>query len=345
MCFRDVVPQTPPSLQLARPEEPDMSGNGLPVPVQRTSDNILNISARIDSGLRRLFRTPRNIFGLSRQYRSTTLPSHDPEEQVSLQDLSDVPVCVDPTEADELYYPFPNRSAFLLAEWHWNGGEQKSRTSFRNLTDIISNPEFLTTDIRDVNWDRINEALGTDDDMEWLDEDAGWIHTPVTLSVPYQSRRGVPSRPDADPQNYTVNDFRHRRLVSIIKEKISGLKDGHQFHFDPYELYWQRNDDADPVRTQGELYTSPAFLAAHQELQDSPEEPGCDLPRVVVALMFWSDATQLASFGNAKLWPLYTFFGNESKYHRCKPTCHLCEHVAYFQAVSWMTYLLAQSAH
>jgi hypothetical protein len=123
-------------------------------------------------------------------------------------------------------------------------------------------------------------------------------------------------------------------LVSIIKEKISGLKDGHQFHFEPYEQHWQQSDEADPVRTQGELYTSPAFLAAHQELQDSPEEPGCDLPRVVVALMFWSDATQLASFGGAKLWPLYTFFGNESKYRQCKPTCHVCEHVAYFQTVS-----------
>src|SRR5882762_6805614 len=24
------------------------------------------------------------------------------------------------------------------------------------------------------------------------------------------------------------------------------------------------------------------------------------------------------------------FFGNDSKYHQCKPSCHLCEHVAYF---------------
>jgi hypothetical protein len=60
-----------------------------------------------------------------------------------------------------------------------------------------------------------------------------------------------------------------------------------------------------PVRVQGELYTSPAFVDAHQELQDSPAEPGCNLPRVIAALMFWSDATHLTAFGNAKLWPLY----------------------------------------
>jgi hypothetical protein len=49
--------------------------------------------------------------------------------------------------------------------------------------------------------------------------------------------------------------------------------------------------------------------------------------------MFWSDATQLANFGDAKLWPLYMFFGNESKYQRGKPSSNRCEHVAYFESV------------
>jgi hypothetical protein len=84
----------------------------------------------------------------------------------------------------------------------------------------------------------------------------------------------------------------------------------------------------------GELYTSSAFFDAHRELQESPGEPGCNLPKVIIAMMFSSDATQLTSFGNAKLWPNYLYFGNESKYRRCKPTNHLCNHVAYFQAVS-----------
>jgi len=121
---------------------------------------------------------------------------------------------------------------------------------------------------------------------------------------------------------------------------VLGLGHCHQFHFEPHELLWQRNKDTDPVRVQGELYTSPAFIDAHRKLQDSPREPGCDLPRVVIALMFWSDATQLTSFGNAKLWPLYMYFGNDSKYGRCKPSCHLCEHVAYFQTVSLLKGLL-----
>ncbi|KAH7904490.1 hypothetical protein BJ138DRAFT_1019091 [Hygrophoropsis aurantiaca] len=72
-------------------------------------------------------------------------------------------------------------------------------------------------------------------------------------------------------------------------------------------------------------------MDAHKEVQGLPNEPGCDRPKVVVALQFWSDSTHLTSFGNAKLWPLYLWFGNESKYRRCKPSCHLCNHIAYFQ--------------
>ena len=61
---------------------------------------------------------------------------------------------------------------------------------------------------------------------------------------------------------------------------------------------------------------------------------GCTLPRRIIALMFWSDATHLTSFGDAKLWPLYVFFGNQTKYSRGQPSAKLCNHVAYFQTVS-----------
>lgn len=50
--------------------------------------------------------------------------------------------------------------------------------------------------------------------------------------------------------------------------------------------------------------------------------------------MFASDSTMLAAFGTAKLWPLYMFYGNDSKYKRAKPTEKLFETVAYFEKVS-----------
>ena len=92
------------------------------------------------------------------------------------------------------------------------------------------------------------------------------------------------------------------------------------------------------VRVYGEMYTSRAFLESQRELLESPPEPGCRAPRAIIALMFWSDETQLTSFGQAKLWPLYMYLGNNSKYQRVKPTSNLCSHVAYFQQVRPMSF-------
>jgi hypothetical protein len=327
--FRDELPQPPPPAPLASHTDSNMSLSD-PVFQGSSSDQV---SCPSLSKIRNIFTTPRNIFGLFRRYNTTEIPSHDPDEHVVLEDLSNIQVDMVALDSNS-FYPFPNRSAFSLGEWHWNRGVQKSQGNFRELTDILCDPDFRVEDIRDVNWNLINKKLGTDDkDAEWLDEDAGWTRTPVTISVPYQSRRGTPSKAGAGPQNFVVEDFYHRSLVSVIREKISGLGDPHHFHFEPYELLWQTKNMPSPVRVQGELYTSPSFIEAHRQLQDSPMEPGCDLPRVIVALMFWSDATQLTAFGNTKLWPLYMFFGNESKYGRCRPSSHLCEHVAYFQSV------------
>jgi len=44
------------------------------------------------------------------------------------------------------------------------------------------------------------------------------------------------------------------------------------------------------------------------------------LETFIVAALLYSDATHLASFGSASLWPIYLFLGNVSKYIRSKPT-------------------------
>ena len=38
--------------------------------------------------------------------------------------------------------------------------------------------------------------------------------------------------------------------------------------------------------------------------------------------------------GTAKLWPLYVYMGNKSKYMHCQPSSNLCSHAAYFHTVS-----------
>ena len=199
--------------------------------------------------------------------------------------------------------------------------------------DIIGSRSFRPDDIRNTKWasiDRVLGGLATGDDQcspEWLHDDAGWKRVTVTISVPIPRQSANPG-----PINYHTSDFYRRSLLSIIRERVLDPIDHHLFHYEPYELRW-RHPNRD-IKVHGELYTSKVFLDAHHELLKSPPEPECTLPRRIVALMFWSDATQLTSFGDAKLWPLYVFFGNQTKYRRGQPSAKLCSHVAYLQTVS-----------
>jgi Plavaka transposase len=321
--IRDILPEPAPPL----PPPPTMADIETTVAVPSTP---ARITESIVGCVRRVLRTPRNTFGLIRQYFADKFPEHDPEENLSLQDLSSLPATdsQDSTAAStKNFYPYPNENSFRLGDWYWNHGAQKSHEDFRALLDIVGDASFHPRQIRDTKWDHIDRQLAADDG-EWTDEGDGWRKSSVTIPIPFHRRMAFPG-----PRHYVVTDFHHRPLVSVIREKLKNHGDNRLFHYEPYELFWQPNDDRPEVRVHGELYTSPAFVEAHQQLQDSPGEPDCNLPRVVLGLMFASDSTHLTSFGNTKLWPLYCYFGNESKYRRCKPSCNLCCHVAYFQKV------------
>lgn len=343
--YDDVLPQPLPLvLEDALDEPPSLPNSPQLAPLSLTSPPNTSV---VVSRIRKFIRTHRNSFGLFRRYRSEKLPSHDPEKFLELIDLTDrtIPTTIDSTSESNLspsqntYYPYPNRSSFLLGDWQWNNGVQKSQESFNDLLSIVGSSDFKPDDVRGTQWAKINAKLALnefdgisivddEDEAEWTDVDTGWKRSPIRISVPFHSRAESPGSKD-----YTVGDLYHRSLVSVIREKLSNPQDNEGFHYEPFELFWKRTKSSDKIRIHGELYTSPAFLDAHREVQELPGEPDCDLPRVVAAMMFWSDATHLTSFGNAKLWPCYLYFGNESKYRRCKPTSHLCNHVAYFQTV------------
>ena len=169
-------------------------------------------------------------------------------------------------------------------------------------------------------------AINDWDTGEWLEDNAGWHRSCVKIQVPFHCLAKKPG-----PHKYAVMDFYHKSLVSVIKEKI---RNASYFHYDPSELYWQCPGTPEPIQLYGELYTLSAFNSANQDLQKAPGEPNFKLQQVVVALIFSSDGTHLTTFRHAKLWLLYMFFGNESKYQRCAPSFNLCEHVAYFEEVT-----------
>jgi hypothetical protein len=208
--FRDLLPQAPPYLLPFTPATPATPSAGSFVDVD------LPPQPQPSHDLHRSRRTERNVFGISRVYETTTGSSlYNPEDNLILTDFSDI--CPEDSTSVPSLYPFPNQNSFLLGEWFWSDGVQKSQQSFKKLLNIVGDPNFKSSDIRNTRWDDINHILGSDHfDCERSDDNTSWTNTAVTFTVPYQSRRGVPSTPLAYPHEFTVPGFHHRNLVSII---------------------------------------------------------------------------------------------------------------------------------
>lgn len=286
----------------------------------------------------------KNSFGLFRRYFRRSPPSRDPDAGIYAEGFIDIqddaPERVNARDVDvdlppELYAPFPNLSSFLMGSWQNNGNNLKSRSQFNSLVNLLKSGLVDQSELINVTeFNRVFEQLDAEPapaKEEENDQDlrSGWVRSPVTIPIPCHQKM-------ADPgvRNWTLEPgFVHRNLISVIKEKIEDPEQFAQFHTDPYELYFQPREEVPEVRVHGELYSSPAFIDEHRAVQEGPGEPGCELERVVLGLVFGSDATQLTKFRNTNLWPLYLAFGNHSKYLRTKASNKLMVPVAFFEKV------------
>ena len=159
----------------------------------------------------------------------------------------------------------------------------------------------------------------------------GWRESEVAIQVPDGKEHDADDIP-----TFAVPGLHHRSITAVIRSVLEDPSASRNFHYTPFKSFWKSSTTLPAQRVHDEIYSSDAMIEAHLKLQQSPPEPGCELERVVASLMFWSDSTHLANFGTASLWPLYLFFGNQSKYLRCKPRTASCHHVAYIPKVRIM---------
>ncbi|KAF7359981.1 hypothetical protein MVEN_00725000 [Mycena venus] len=298
-------------------------------------------------------RTTVNSFGLYREYPA--VPTYNPDETLTMEQMSDIPggtrsntatipSLLTPFEPSVPEEPpaqpgapsapsasastglFANWSTERLVTWQWTGSATKSIEEMEKLVDVLQDPRFSKEDIMDFDIKRetakLDQHLASSSTSKIRD---GWKSTSVNISVPDGKRHAS----EADAPVFAVPGLYYRPLVEVIKGAIRDVGD-RCFHYTPFKKFWKPTPDSPPQRIHDEIYSSNAMVEAHTALQNQPPEPGCTLERVVLALMFWSDSTHLASFGDASLWPLYLFFGNQSKWLRVKPRSNVCHHVAYF---------------
>ncbi|KAG2055844.1 hypothetical protein BDR06DRAFT_1044714 [Suillus hirtellus] len=151
----------------------------------------------------------------------------------------------------------------------------------------------------------------------------GWKETATEILVPTRERNL-----SRNGQLFTIPGFQYRLLTAVICAAFSEAA-SKWFHFTPFKRFWTSPVTGQEQCLYDELYTSDAWIGAYNDLQKQKRSDSCPLERVIARLMFWSDSMHLAQFGNASAWPVYLFFGNQSKYMCACPTSSACHPVAF----------------
>lgn len=312
--------------------------------------------------VRETFRGARNSFGLSRTYKG--VPSFIPDQPNGATYIPSYRHPSPPQESktiEEIISPYPNLSSFLFDYHFWTSGPTKSRRDRDSTQEMLGREDFEASDLKGVNLNAIEEELrGRSSRGQW-EQTRGWRTSDLVIGIPKgvkktaavqrdeaahdaRRRRGAPEPPPSKTTSIpgaqiNIPGFWHRSICEVIRETLSEDTAAHAFHYHPYEqTYHSPLDPTRPIeRVYDEVFTSDAWIREDAKIQMAridPSKPEQDLPRVIAAMMFWSDETVLNPFGQNKAWPVYFFFGNQPKSERAKPTAGGGRHLAYLPQVT-----------
>ncbi|KAK7456332.1 hypothetical protein VKT23_010579 [Stygiomarasmius scandens] len=294
-----------------------------------------------------------NEFGVYRSY--PRMPKSIPDEEVPLADICEGPgfPCPPPSEPlsvfgaamnrlQNSFAPFLNVTVFCLMAWFYNGHESKSLADLDNLVkDVIMLDDFQKEDLEGFSAKKVvkemDDWLGPKFDLHAED---GWVEASVEIPLPAE---GV-KRAEADAPTLKVDGVFYRKPLEVIKAVFQSER-SRKFHYIPFKLFQQHDppsesDSDNPIDIclHHELYNSDAYIKEYECIQiqqrecrlkdpDLAKEP--EVENVPVGIMGWSNETQVAQFGDQSMWPIYIYFGNQSKYEHAKPTSFAAHHLAY----------------
>ncbi|KAI0026839.1 hypothetical protein K488DRAFT_91799 [Vararia minispora EC-137] len=324
LAIRQVEFEREPSWKVREAETGSAADENVPNPAPRLLPRvILHVHER--------FKIAANKFGLSREYRRK--PSAIPDVEVGGQLYSvHPPAATLPTREhrpiSDIIHPYPNVSAFLYNRF-WKSGKTPNRAEYNKT--VRAHPEYddMASRLLESTYSSIERAIIDASDSPWGSN--GWQNTTVVIEVPTGAKvAGKPLSISVPVPNVHI-----RSLVQIIRETVQGDPLSKEFHWHGFEETWQPPYPGYPSeRVWGEVFTSESFLEMEWVLLSvQPNQEG-DLPRAILACMFWSDATHCAQFGPAKVWPIYLYFGNQSKYARCMSSLRPAHHVAFLPLLS-----------
>ncbi|KAJ3514958.1 hypothetical protein NMY22_g14576 [Coprinellus aureogranulatus] len=302
----------------------------LPKPVPTLTTPIRRVILNVRDELK----TAKNAIGLWREYLYR--PTFDPDSFVPPKDLAKAAWVHDDLYSDETGKDDDEEEIHLLAnptwaalmEWKLTGSQMKSDAEVDRLAKILQQDDFNPKKLKDFSCQKAARLIDKGDGKSPLLNH--FTEVPVPIEVPSGDAR-VP------PKTFEVPGIHYRPLLSLLRAAFANPLAA-QFHFSPFKLFHTSPLDQKTRRVHSEVYDSDAFIQEHEALQKSkitpPDDPTCKREKVIAAIMIWSDSTHLANFGTAKLWPIYMFLGNLSKYVRALPNSGACQHVAYIPSLS-----------
>ncbi|KAI6122721.1 hypothetical protein EDD16DRAFT_1691796 [Pisolithus croceorrhizus] len=212
-------------------------------------------------------------------------------------------------------------SVWRLMKWMLTGSKQKSEVEVTNLVStVITAEDFRPKDPQgfsahmEMKWFDMSEKSLHTDHMFRKD---GWMEASISIEIPTHDHN-----PSGNGQTFTIPLFFYHKLTTVIEAAFLSHSFKY-FHLAPFWHIWQSPATGKEQWLFDELYTSDAWIRAHDEVQKQRCDDRCTLEWVITGLMLWSDATHLTQFGHASAWPVYLFFGNQSN----SGACHL---VAFF---------------
>jgi len=202
-----------------------------------------------------------------------------------------------------------NKSAGLVVDW------QNTRSSVKSINKInclfhkvILHLEFRLNNLRTFNAVCENWKADMADTNSSLLQ--SFQHAEIQISISLGSK-------DISPCLVAIPGLYFCKLTSLIKEIFKSPLLS-MFHFTPFKMFCMWPDGKGNECIFSEMYNSDIFWEEHKKVQCTPmDDLAYKQKKVIAALMFWFDATHLATFGTVKLWPIYLHFRNLSKYVRC----------------------------
>lgn len=338
--FQDELPPAPPYI----PAVDNLSDEELGSP-----------SAQSDPAKKDLFRTEPDSYGVFREY-AFGKPATTPDHLYSISDVSNPSVLAQNStpgstlthafgsavrqlknKAGNLFEPFRNASIFRLMSWLYRPSIIKSIGEVNALVkEVILAPDFKREDLigfdaakENEQMDKYKEDKSSDAPSPFSFDDT-WIKGSVEISLPCD---GFSFSSESKAPKFRV-EFYYRKIVEVIQAAFAEPA-AEKFQTFPFKTYWKPSPEAPDERIYSEIYTGDVWNTEYEKVWESARRgPYSHLEPFIIGLLLWSDSTSLAQFGDAQLWPIYLYIGNQSKYDRSKPTSFSSHHLAYIPKVS-----------